>query len=307
MMKLTHEAFEKARAFVHEQARPLERCLFSYYFREGSAEDVFAELAKYQNSDGGFGNALEPDVRLPDSSAIATTIGLQILRELKASENHPIVRGVIRYLLDTYDSEYEVWQIIPSNANEAPYAPWWQYTEDLAKQWGEFLANPRAEIVGYFYDYSELVPTNLLDRLTIAVVSHLDSLPDSMEMHELLCYVRLAETQTLPKNARTKIIQKLRQAVDCVVAKEPSDWEKYGLKPLTVVASPDSPFAAMLTKEIDLNLDYEIDHQREDGSWTLNWSWGDTFPEEWKNSEREWKGVLTVRALRVFQNFDRLE
>lgn len=285
----------------------MEQCLFSYYFREGSVEDVFAELAKYQNSDDGFGNSLEPDVRLSDSSAIATTIGLQILRELKASENHPIVRNVIRYLLDTYDSEYEVWQIIPSNANEAPHAPWWQYTEGLAKQWGEFLANPRAAIVGYLYDYSELVPANLLDRLTIAVVSHLDSLPDSMEMHDLLCYVRLAETQTLLKDARTKILQKLRQAVDCVVAKNPSDWEKYGLKPLTVVASPDSPFAAMLDKEIDLNLDYEIDHQQEDGSWTPNWSWGDAFPEAWKNAEREWKGVLTVRALKVFQNFDRLE
>lgn len=306
-MKLTQERQNKAKAFVYEHARPLERRLLSYYFREGTAGDVFAELARYQNSDGGFGHALEPDLRLPDSSAIATTVGLQILRELKAAEDHPLVQGAIRYLLNTYAAASEAWPIIPGNANTAPHAPWWKYDQDLSKRWGGFLANPRAEIAGYFCDYAGLVPKALLGGLTTAVVSHLDTLPDAMEMHDLMCYVRFAETRTLPEDARTKVLRKLRRAVDCVVAREPSDWGGYGLTPVAVAASPDSPFADVLAREIELNLDYEIECQQEDGSWAPAWSWGDAFPEAWQDARREWKGILTVKALRLFQSFGRLE
>ena len=307
MAKLTRKAQERAGAFVFEHARPLEQRLFSYHFQDGAAEDVLAELTDYQNPDGGFGRALEPDFRLPDSSAIATTVGLQILRKVKAGEDHPLVQGAIRYLLDTYDVERSAWPIIPGNADEAPHAPWWGYDDELPERWGGFLANPRAEIVGYLCDYSGLVPGDLLSDLVGETVSHLEGMPDKMEMHDLLCYIRLSETQALPEDVRTAIVRKLHRTVDCTVDRDPATWEKYGLKPLAVVDSPDSAFAPMLAREIDLNLDYEIEHQQEDGSWAPNWSWASTFLEAWEEAEREWKGVLTVKTLRALRSFGRLE
>ena len=128
-----------------------------------------------------------------------------------------------------------------------------------------------------------------------------------MEMHDLLCFIRLAETPAFPEDARARILPKLIRVVDRVVAREPDQWEGYGLKPLLVVTSPDSPFAEMLAEEIHLNLDYEIEKQREDGSWAPNWSWGDTYPEAWPEAEREWRGVLTVNTLKALRNFGRLE
>lgn len=110
---LTRERQRKARVFVRQQARPLERRLLAHYLGEGAADDVFSELAKYQNPDGGFGQGLEPDLRLQDSSALATTVGLQVLRELAAPEDHPLVQGAMRYLLNTYDETLEAWPIIP--------------------------------------------------------------------------------------------------------------------------------------------------------------------------------------------------
>jgi hypothetical protein len=128
-----------------------------------------------------------------------------------------------------------------------------------------------------------------------------------MEMHDLLCYVRLAETKTLPEETRARILAKLQPAVDQAVARDPATWAAYGLQPLTVVNSPDSPFAAMLAGAIEANLDYQIEQQQADGSWGPNWSWADSFPAAWAQAEQEWRGLFTVKTLKTVQNFGRLE
>ena len=103
MKLLTSDSFEKARTFVMEQGRELERRLLSYYFDDGTPAAVLDELASYQNQDGGFGNdsfkKVEPDIQMPDSSVITTTIALRILREVKATSNDEIVQKAIQYLL----------------------------------------------------------------------------------------------------------------------------------------------------------------------------------------------------------------
>ena len=274
----------------------------TYYFQKGPLEDVLAELAKFQNADGGFGHALEPDLRLPDSSVVATTVGLRILRDLRVGEEHRLVRGAMRYLLATYDAERDVWPIIPPNVDEAPHAPWWQYDQ----QGLDPLDNPRAEILGYLFDYASLVPPDFLDRATSLVVSRLDTLPDTMQMDNLMCYFRLAETSSLPRELRTKVVDKIGRLADRVLARNPATWERHVLKPRDIVAAPDSPLAKTFATEIDVNLHYEIEHQESDGSWDPNWSWGGAFPEVWKEARREWKGIITVDTLKLLRNFGRL-
>ena len=70
MKKLSREAFNQAREFLKTQARPLDRALFEVRFEGASVEHVVDELAAFQNKDGGFGHALEPDLRTPTSSAL---------------------------------------------------------------------------------------------------------------------------------------------------------------------------------------------------------------------------------------------
>jgi hypothetical protein len=307
MVRLTRKGFHRAEAFIHKNARSLEQRRFMYEFQGGTAEGVLAELARYQNSDGGFGNALEPDLRLADSSVYATSVGLQTVRELSVPIEHPLVQGAIQYLLDNFDPEYNAWPIIPSNANDAPHAPWWRFDQDLADRWGGFLANPRAEILGYLYDYADLVPGDFLTRLSRSVVAHLETLPDDIERHDLACYLRLSETHALPEEAQAAMLPKLTRAVDHAVAKDPLKWREYYLKPLDVVRSPDAPFAGMFAQEIALNLDFEIQNQEEEGCWAPSWTWGDEFPQAWETAEREWQGIITLGTLKLLRNFDRLE
>lgn len=304
-MNLSADAQAAARAFIAAHSRPLEQARYAYHFEGGPVDAVLDALAAFQNADGGFGNGLEPDLQLSDSSAIVTTVGLQHLRELKADASNPLVQRAVGYLLATYDPAIQTWQIIPANVDDAPHAPWWAYDDKLAERWRGFLANPRAEIVGYLYEHAALVSLDLLAELGEATAIYLESDPH-LEMHDLLCYVRLMETEALPVAQRERILPKLAAAVDSLVARDPRAWAEYGLQPLTVVDSPESPFTGLLADAIPANLDYLVQQQGDDGAWAPNWSWFGTYDDAWPAAERAWKGVLTLNALRTLRAFGRL-
>ncbi|MYE88688.1 hypothetical protein F4X33_06810 [Candidatus Poribacteria bacterium] len=304
MKRLTHAAFQNAQNFIMDQGRALDQRRFEFHFEAGSADAVLAELAAYQNDDGGFGNSLEPDIRTSASSAIATTVGFQVLREIRAPVDHTLVRKGIEYFVATFDESRQVWTIIPPEVEEAPHAPWWNY-ENSAETFGQFLVNPRAEIVGYLHEFSDGVPPQLLQQLTTAVLDHLDSLPDEMEMHDILCFARLAETEALPD--RNKIWEKLARAAVPHVARNAEQLTGYVLKPLWLVPSPESRLAAELKEEVKMNLDFEIERQGEDGSWSPNFSWGDRYPEAWQIAKKEWQSRFTIETLKTLKDFGRIE
>ena len=307
-MQLTRERQEAARAFIQAHARPLERALYAHYFEGAGAAAALAALAAYQNPDGGFGHAIEPDLRTPASSAIATTVALQTLRDTRTPATHPLVARAIAYLLTTYDAPAQVWPIIPPAANDAPHAPWWTWSDALSANWGGFRANPRAEIVAYFHDYASLVPPDLLAHLSDAVIASAEAHPDPMEMHDLLCYLRLVETPTLPDAARLRLHDCLARAIRATVVFDDAAWSGYGLMPLAVAPSPTAAFAADLPDlrdAVERNLDYEITQQADDGSWLPAWSWADDYPDAWATARVEWQGVLTLKTLRSLHAWGR--
>jgi hypothetical protein len=284
-----------AETFLLDQVRPLERALFRFHFAGGPREDVLRELAAYQNPDGGFGHGSEPDLRTPDSSAIATSHRLQLLRELAVDADHPLVRGAMEYLRAACDRQEHVWPIIPPTANNAPHAPWWT-TKDMARSWNGFRANPTAEIAGYFFVFGTPEDEPLRQAALRGTLEYLGSRPP--DMHELLCYVRLAEMVPVP--------EKLTEYVLAMVERDPSKWQKYGLRPLTVVKSPASPYYSLLREAVEANLDFLVTEQNADGSWHPTWTWGDAFPETWAIAKKEWQGILTLDALKVLRAFGRI-
>jgi hypothetical protein len=77
---------EAARAFVCGTGRPLERHRLAALC--GSpVSPVLDALAPYRNEDGGFGHALEPDVRAPHSEPIAALAALDVLAEVNALDH----------------------------------------------------------------------------------------------------------------------------------------------------------------------------------------------------------------------------
>ena len=54
-----------AATFLHANARVLERRRFEHLFEGGPKAPVLDALRAYGNDDGGFGHAIEPDMRAP--------------------------------------------------------------------------------------------------------------------------------------------------------------------------------------------------------------------------------------------------
>ncbi len=303
MKTLTKANYDKAVTFLKRDARPLERALYAFHFAGAPAAAALDELARFQNNDGGFGHGLEPDIRLDDSSVIATTLAFQRFRELKTPADHPMIAQACRHLLDAYDTRHINWPIIPPNIDDAPHAPWWVRDGDLEKS----MSNPRAEIAGYLHDYAAHFPDEMRETVTQSVVGYLLSQPDKMEMHDLLCYIRLWETPILPEDSKAQILEKLKRIVDNTVECNPEAWKGYGLPPLAVISSPESPFADSFADAIQQNLDFLIESQDEAGAWGPNWSWGDQWPDAWEQARRDWTGQITLDNLRKLRAFGRIE
>ena len=305
MKKLTQEAFSKAKAIIFTQGRELDRRLFSFTFEYGQGNAVVDALKSYQNSDGGFGNALEPDIRTSASSAIATQHAFEYLRAVGAPDTD-LVRNGIEYLVQTFDDDRGVWPIIPPEVEDAPHAPWWGYV-DSEENFDGCRANPTAALTGLLLSFPQIVPSLLLTRAAEQTVDYINSMQDAdMKMHEYLCYLTLVEAVT--GSNREKILKKLIRTAPHTIEFEQEKWSDYCLRPLAVVPKPGSPLSSIIKSSvIEANLDFEVDEQLDDGSWPLPWSWDFIDAAAWSKAEKEWKGHHTLQKLVVLRDYGRLE
>ncbi len=298
MKYLSKRSFEKAKKWIQENARPLEKACLGFYFDGIGSNEVLSTLKVFQNKDGGFGHALEPDLRTPDSSVLATSIAFQILRSLPVEQSVSyIASSAIQFLLRNYDSGRMSWRIIPQSAENFPHAFWW---DQIGREevFSGFHLNPTAEILGYLPEFNP--------ALGERVLSALRNLKE-IEMHDFLCCKRLSESTHLDNLFRQSLFVELKRLLDSCVVTDSSKWNGYGLRPLQVANSPDSIFFERLQKPVEENLDYEIDTQDESGVWLPTWSWGDKFPDDWEKAKTEWTGIITLEKLVLLKRFGRIE
>jgi hypothetical protein len=69
----------RAEHFIWLTARVLEQRRFAFHFLGGEADAVDTALGSYLNADGGYGHALDPDLRGPLSQPLHTAHALRIL------------------------------------------------------------------------------------------------------------------------------------------------------------------------------------------------------------------------------------
>ncbi|MBI5305372.1 MAG: hypothetical protein HY868_24795 [Chloroflexi bacterium] len=310
MKQLSREEFERARQFLKTRARPLERTMFEYRFENGTVENVIAELARFQNADGGFGHALEPDSRAPSSSALATGIALHSLVELGCDASHPMVRQALAYLRATFNPQTQVWRVVPPDANNFPHAPWWHDENgSLARTFDEFRIIPRVLILASLWHFVAAVPRDWLDALTRAAVTYIEkvSVLGGGGGSDLEYAIILAEEEKLPREYHARLVARIRAAIPTVVVRDPAKWSAYSLNPLKIAPTPQTFGSDLIWDDLQTNLDFAIENQTAEGTWEPTWMWSGAYPEAWEQAKLEWRGHLTLEMLTMLRAYGRLE
>ncbi len=289
---LPKTAFTQSRQFIAGHARPLEAARMRVHFDGAPVTEAAAELAKYQNPDGGFGRALEPDLRSPHSSALATMHALALMRELGPQGFAHLAGPAIAYLLASYDGASQTWRIIPREAGDSPHAPWWEQ-DRLAETFNHFQLNPTARLLGYWYDYQELVPPALLASLSEQVLGRVRE-SSRLEMADFAACASLLDTAGLAADYRQALLGELLRLLPTAVTTDPAGWADYSLRPLEVVPRPQARLYPALQESIQANLEYTVATQNPDGSWTPTWTWMGAYPQVWALARGEWMGWLTA-------------
>lgn len=305
MKQLTLERLTAARDYLLHTARPLEAARYRYHLADGDAGEVMAALAPFRAESGGYGRALEPDLRTPAPSALATSVALQIAEEVGAPASQPAVSAATDFLLATYETATQRWRIIPAEAENSPRAFWWA-ADGLDERFGQFWMNPRAELLSYLWRYAGPDRVAWLHATTEALLAELAESTEPLAGNDLLCAMRLATTPQLPASLGQPLLARVRADMLRSVETDPTRWGEYVLRPLDVAPAPDSPFAILFPAAIQANLDYLVGTQGDDGAWAPVWSWAPLDAAAWAQAEREWKGVLTLAALRELSAWGRI-
>ena len=303
---LDNLAFKRALDTIARCGRPLERAYARFLFERGPVADVLTELSRFQNDDGGF-FGLEPDLRTGISSPIATSVAWQILDAVDAPSSHSLVQAAYNYTVRAFDRETLAWNAVGPAANDAPHAPWWTFDPATGKTQAGSLANPSAELAGVLLRRAgaTLASPDWLPALVDRLQGGLLNESTTMEMHDLLCYLHFYAA--LPTGVvRDRLADKLTQAGQAIVTRDPAAWSGYGVKPLWLASTPEGLLAEPLRADVDANLDWEIEHQADNGGWEPNWSWFGSYPDVWPEAAREWTGVLTIKVLRQLAAYNRI-
>lgn len=304
MKLLSQETFLHTKKWIQQEARSLEQSLFAYEFEGGSADAVINELAKYQNQDGGFGNGLEADFRLPDSSPLATSVALQHLIQFA---DHPkadqLIQDAVRYLEYSFLEERQGWLAVPEKVNDYPHAFWWKVHENGMSWIDENWGNPSAELIGYLHIFEDYVQALPVPKLVDQAIQHFLNLETFESEHEIYCYLRMLAM--VPSQRTNKVERQLERAVQSVVKLDRENWEKYVPFPLKFVATPQAKTFEIPKFKIEDNLDYFVEKLEEQGKIVPPWEWND-YLDTWEKAKKEWTGVLTLGTLSALKRFERL-
>jgi hypothetical protein len=287
-------AIDRAADFIWRSARLLDRQRFTHLFRDAPSAPIVAALRAYQNPDGGFGNALEPDKRCPDSQPVDVEVALRVLDELDdaALWMDPLVERVIDFLATISTPEGGVPFVRPS-VRAYPHAPWWDTADNPPAS-----PNPTAAIVGLLRKRDVRHPW--IDRATDYCWRAISE-GSTEEVHELAAILTFLENSPERRRAEGEFDRIAERLFASKLVELDPDAPGYVKKPLDWAPTPQSWCRRLFDdRVIAANLDALAARQQPDGGWTISW------PPLSPLVELEWRGFVTVEALKTLRVYARL-
>ncbi|MFB6946620.1 MULTISPECIES: hypothetical protein [unclassified Streptomyces] len=283
----------RAEQFIWLTARALEQRRFAHHFLEGSADAVETALAAYLNEDGGYGHALEPDLRGPVSQPLHTAHALNVLDSIGRCGGIRVER-ICRFLTEVSTKEGALPALLPSQRGY-PAAPFIPIVDDPP---AELLAT--GPVVGLLH--RNAVWHAWLFRATDFCWAAIDALDRS---HPYEIEAAIAFLDGAPERARAeaaadrlgRLVRDQRLAVldpqrraEYPVAAGYAPAEQHF--PYDYARTPDSLARRWFTdEELERSLDHLAAEQQADGGWPVNW-------RQWApGTALEGRPIVTLKAL----------
>ncbi|MGW5362121.1 hypothetical protein [Actinopolymorpha pittospori] len=284
---------DRARAFIRSEGRLLERRLAEVHLDHdlSAVPAVVAALAAHRNADGGLGHGLEPDVRAPGSQPLFLDFASDVLDSLAVEGGaevtaaaQDLLGGASSFLAGVATPEGAVPILLPSAAQHP-----------RASHWGDCDVpaglNPTAALVARFRAFG--IEAAWIEPAAKFCWDRIEA-PDGVEdAHTALCVLRFLETdpdQDRAESAHAALCSRL----DRLAFFQPRPSDDYGLTPLHFAPTPDSPRRRFFADaDVDAHLEALAAGQQADGGWPITWE------APGSTAEREWRGVVTLQALRV--------
>ena len=279
---------DAAERFVLANARLLDRHRLAVLLHGAPIAPLLDALRAYRNPDGGFGHALEPDIRAPESEPAATLHALEVLADVGALDD-PMVSDAAAWVATIAEPDGGVPFMLPTAATH-PHAPF--LTPSTG---GSFLT---FALAGALWEAGSGEPW--LARATDWCWARLES-ADELHAYGVRC--ALGFLDSVPDEPRAvAAIERLRPGLGADGSiRVRGGTENERLTGLTLSERPGARSRALFTGgQIDADLDQLERDQQEDGGWTFDWLAWSPGPSV------ESRGAVTLRALTSLRAHGRL-
>ncbi|WP_454319050.1 hypothetical protein [Streptomyces phaeoluteigriseus] len=297
-----HSPLFRAEHFVWLTARVLEQRLFAHHFLHGPADPVETALDAYRNEDGGYGHALEPDLRGPVSQPLHTARALHVLDSLGRCGGQRVER-VCRYLTSVSTADGALPAVHPSQRGY-PAAPFIPIVDDPPS---ELLAT--GPVVGLLHRNE--VWHAWLFRATDFCWQAVDALETShpYEIQAAVAFLDSASDRPRAEAAAARLGRLVREHRLAVL--EPDRRDTYPVAPgyapgehhfpYDYAKTPGSLARAWFTDaEMAGALDFLAAEQQRDGGWPVRW-------RRWApGTELESRPAVTIQALSTLRAYGRV-
>lgn len=269
---------DAARTFLHANARVLDRRRYEHLLEDGPGEPVLDALRAFRNDDGGFGHAIEPDMRAPESQSVGVHTAIEILHELGAHDD-PMVRPAADWLTTITRPDGSIPFVLETGA---PHAPWWRASD--ASSVTQTAANAAAlHSVGVRHPWLDGA-----DEFLFARIAELDLSRVSEDLglgYDLLFSVHFLDAHPDAERAGAAL-----------EALGPLPTAEHGSElPSALDLSPTPGIRSRAGLDVERDLDALEQAQQEDGGWRVSW------PDWNPAASIEWRGVATVAALKTLR------
>ncbi|MFB8089589.1 hypothetical protein [Streptomyces sp. NPDC055992] len=293
---------DRAEQFIWLTARVLEQRRFAHQYLAGGADPVETALTAYANEDGGYGHALEPDLRGPVSQPLHTAHALSVLDSIGRCGGLRVER-ICRYLTEVSTKEGALPALLPSQ-RRYPAAPFIPIVDDPP---AELLAT--GPVVGLLHRnavwHAWLFRAtdfcwSAVDALDVshpyeieAAVAFLDGVPDRPRAEAAA--ERLGR---LVRDQRLAVLDPERRAEYPVAAGYAAGEQHF---PYDYARTPGSLARRWFTDaEMARALDHLAAAQEEDGGWPVTW-------RQWApGTALEGRPLVTLRALETLRAHGRV-